>query len=200
MCWSAEVSLNTFLFAGFCNTLAYFNNVLSLPAFLFNFSFISMLLVEYGVWKGYDNVLMSMIGYLLILSQPIFAIFKILNIELRNKLLTGYGLILIVLFNIYKWSSIDFRTTIAKNGHLLWHWLDTPFAFFLVYIFLLLFPFYYNHEYIELVYYSGFLLLSIFLYLKYRTWDTLWCWIANFAALYWIYKIFQKNKLGCGIK
>jgi hypothetical protein len=86
MCWSANVSLNTYIFGLFACIFSYMNNRIKLYNLFFLQSFMSIQLIEYFVWKKqFSNKLLSQIAYILILVQPIFAILQIENIKIQIK-------------------------------------------------------------------------------------------------------------------
>ena len=82
MCWNSEVSLNTFLFSFSVLILIYINrngkykleHFHSKYVYLYFFSIIIMKLLEFFLWKNIDkkkmNRLLSIIGLIIILSQP----------------------------------------------------------------------------------------------------------------------------------
>lgn len=86
----------------------------------------------------------------------------------------------------------DLYTTVGKNGHLVWEWmnvkkntLDYSHLFILFYAFTLFF--------IENVLLKWFiavsLLFSIFFYYRDRTFASMWCWYVNVFLLYFIINI-----------
>ena len=82
MCWSAEVSLNTFLFSLFGISFAYYNGIINVFSFLYLLSFISMQLLEYFTWNHLNDIkinrLLSKIGLFLIFIQIPFFIYSII--------------------------------------------------------------------------------------------------------------------------
>ena len=86
MCWNTSVSLNTFVFSMFVLLFIIYNNTYTeykikelqnIWLCLFLASFIFMQLIEYFIWRNindkYYNKLFSILGTLLIFSQPIFS-------------------------------------------------------------------------------------------------------------------------------
>jgi len=198
MCWSAEVSLNTFLFSGFFCALAYINKVLDLPSMLFGYSFIGMQLVEYFLWKGYDNYIVSVIGFILVLTQPVFSIFQILNQpHLIQGFLLAYMAYLALLFTYKPISKIDFSSVVAPNGHFRWNWANYPLWLILPFIVFSGISYYINQQWLGLLGYTLIITVVLFTYFRDGTWGSMWCWAGNLIAFYWIYKIVKKNQLLC---
>ena len=140
MCWNKDVSINTFvftclglLFIYYANTYTKYKNAFlsNVYCYIFFLSFSSMQLLEHFIWKNLKNEQMNMflskIGLLLILSQPIAALSMSItdDIPRRNKMIFYYVVTMIVIL-LYKYffSPIQFTTTVAKNGHLMWNWLN----------------------------------------------------------------------------
>jgi hypothetical protein len=129
MCWSAQVSLNTFIFATFAAVIGVINNY-NWRILLFVYVYSFMQFIEYMLWGTIDrntnkiidkktNMIWSIIGFGLILAEPYFAINIIKNLRFKYALNILYTVVAIYLINI---SSKDFRTTVGKNGHLYWNW------------------------------------------------------------------------------
>ena len=209
MCWNAEISLNTFLFGCMTILFIYYTNTYTryksllfdnLWYYIFLFVIISMQLLEYFIWKNIHNKsinqLLSKIGLFIIFLQPIFSIMTIGKNNVRNTLLFYY-LLLIGIYLLYKFlfSRIVFETTVAKNGHLLWKWLEininNPYEYLFVYgwVFFLLYTLYFNKNYISLLLSILIFIVSFFTYLKSNTWGSMWCWVSNTMMFYFLFKI-----------
>lgn len=195
MCWNSQVSLNTFLFSTFGLLFAIFNNYdPKILIFSYVFSFIQF--VEFNLWKNINNVsqneLWSKIGFFSILAQPLASINLIENIKLKSIFLISY-LIFISLNNL---SLIKFKTTIGKNKHLAWNWLNSNLSAIIIWSVFLLAPLF-----IEKYYIIGFIglitLLSSLYFYDEKTFGSMWCWSAN---IIWLIIIAQSSGLfskGC---
>ena len=135
MCWSASVSLNTFLFSLFGSSFAYFNGVISGFSFLYIFSFISIQLMEYYTWNNLHdkkaNRFLSQIGLFLIFIQIPLFIYSRENFPYKLLLFAAY---LVFSTGILFYFNIDFSMNKAANGHLAWNWLNFPPIIYLIYV------------------------------------------------------------------
>lgn len=201
MCWSASVSLNTFLFSTFAACLALGNGVVGPMNFAFIMSFVSIQLVEYFIWsKTFSNSALSKAALVLILLQPALSIVNIgdSNADYRLPLLAAYGVFLLTLFTVIKpWHAIEFKSEKGSNGHLAWYWLDFGLPLTAVWVAFFLIRYLLNKEYVMFAVISSVVLASVALYHKTHTWGSMWCWVANLAALELIYRVFRKDV--CGI-
>lgn len=203
MCWNAEVSLNTFLFAMFGAVFGYvngFNRKLLLFFTLFSF----MQFIEYMLWSNLDNKeinrLWSIIGLLFIYILP-FASINILDpSKVKTILFTVYSIS--VLIHIFSFKH-DFITTVGKNGHLEWNWLirlnSIPEIIISVIWFGALFiPFIIkslqNKKYIApLIIILFTTILTGYNYFMKKSFGTMWCWVSNAIWLYVIYVSIRKT-------
>lgn len=126
MCWNPEISLSTFVFAVAGIIIGYVNHQHNMAWNIFYMSFASMQLIEYFIWKNLGkkdvNTVLSVIAFLLILSQPIAA-----GLLIENKTYQMWYYALYVLWTLsYIMLSrpIVFKTEKATNGHLSWLWLS----------------------------------------------------------------------------
>jgi len=194
MCWSANVSLNTFLFSLFGASFAYFNDIITGYFFLFFFSVFSIQLVEYFTWKNLNNKkinrLLSQIGlFLVIIQVPLFVLshdpfpYRLLLLGLF------FLLVSIMLFGF----NIDFSMNKAANGHLAWNWLNLPPLLLFVYVIVFVGLTFFQKKYMESLFF--FIVISAIYYTHYtsNTWGSLWCWISNFFALKLIGEVFLKE-------
>ena len=194
MCWSADVSLNTFLFSLFGASFAYFNKVISGSFFLFFFSIFSMQLVEYFAWNHLNDKkiirLLSQIGLFLVLIQIPLFVFSHDPFPYR-LLLLGLFMVLgsIILFGF----NIDFSMNKAPNGHLTWNWLNLPPWMLFIYIIIFVGLTFFQKKYIESLFFL-FVICGIY-YTHYtsNTWGSLWCWFCNLFALKLIGEVFLKD-------
>jgi hypothetical protein len=204
MCWNQYVSINTFLFGVFVLLLISFYNKYSNYkidefknpyTYFFIMSFITMQFIEFVLWRNLDNnfinKLMSILGSLLLVIQPIASLTMLHNIELRNKLLIIYSIPSFSYF-IYKLLNKKFYTTISKNGHLKWNWasdINHNFLFYLFYLFFLYFSLFINKNYMGIL--LTLPLFGLFYYLYYNDGSagSLWCWSINIIMLYYLIKL-----------
>ena len=200
MCWNADVSLNTFLFAVFGAVFGYINGF-NRKILLLYCLFSCMQFYEYMIWKNINNReinrIWSIIGYIIIQLEPIVAL-NILDASIiKYVLLLLYTTAVLISATIYKH---DFTTIVAKNGHLKWNWLESPKTLFdkfmwFIWFSALLIPL--CIVAIKYKYYVPFLfilltlVLTIYYYFTAGTFGTMWCWISNALWLYVIY---------CGIR
>jgi len=193
MCWNASVSLNTYIFGLFACLFAYFNNKISLLNVFSLQSFMMLQLTEYFIWsKQFSNRLLSQLSYILILSQPFFGLLTI-DKPIKNVLLFLYICFIAVLMILKPWSSIDFRTIPAANGHLAWHWLQFSFPLISIWFLFLILNQVLKRNWILLLCVSIAISVSYILYHETLTWGSLWCWISNVFAVYLIYTVFEDD-------
>lgn len=196
MCWSASVSLNTYLLGLFASSLSYFNGITDIGGFIFYQSIIIMQLIEYFIWsKTFSNRLLSQMALFVILLQPIFNIIRIqTQPELIPYLLLAYIVFIVILFTVVvPLNTVDFSTVPSKNGHLAWNWLSMNiYAIILWYVFLSLY-WIIDKNYPLFAVVSIFLIASIILYKETNTWGSMWCWVCNFISFYFILRVFYRD-------
>jgi len=195
MCWNAEVSITTYIFSLFASVFALYNNVLTIWEFLFYQSFISMQLLEYLIWtKTLSNRLLSQIGLLLILSQPLFSILRLKdNKEYKNliiPLILFYSIFII--YTLYFWTNIDFKSIKASNGHLSWRWLTPTITEILYWFAFFIISFILKKDWLATLFLSITAMVTFIFYNKTLTFGSMWCWIANLASFYLIILVFYK--------
>jgi hypothetical protein len=199
MCWNATVSLNTFLFSFFAVNFAYFNNIINIYECLFFYSFISMQLIEYFTWKHLHNKkinrLLSQLGMLLVLIQPLFFILIPNNVKFNIKatLITLYVIFLV--FHIGYLIKYDYSMVKAPNGHLAWNWLNIPVFYIFIWLTFLLVILLYAKKYILFAINAIIFLAIYYTYYKTNTWGSLWCWIANGLAVLLIIRTFYNSSI-----
>ncbi len=192
MCWSASVSLNTFIFSLFGTCFALFNGVIDVPQALFFLSFISMQLVEYFAWKNLDDTrIPSIFGLLLIFLQIVLIIYNYYKGPYQNLL---YVLWFAITATVLATTQIKFAMHKAPNGHLAWDWLDSiPKMYWLIFILFYLgigIDYKYNLVFLSFLAAVSF---SWYTYSSSGTFGSMWCWIANAFALVWIFRVFRKE-------
>ena len=175
MCWSANGSLATWAAA---MALAGGSYGYDPKLWAFMVVYTQIQLVEYFLWKNIKtprlNALGSKAAALILIIEPIAAIYLIKDVALRNKMLAGYAL---YIASLLATQSFDWRTTVGGNGHLRWEWLPSwglivPWILFLVVPFLI--SGYYKSFAVAIVT----LLISIYFFSKYGTVSSMWCWTA----------------------
>jgi len=205
MCWNADVSMNTFLFACFALLFIYlthtyskyktptFNNPL---VYVYLFVVASMQLLEFFLWRNLHktsiNNLVSKIVTVNITFQPLILMCMIESSMIRYAMIGIYSLF-ILLYRWYKdlYHPFYFHTSIYK-GHLKWDWTDAKdfekgmhFIYLAIYIssFLLIRN--------TLLTFFGLLsmFLTFYLYFKDGTFGSMWCWFLNVFLLYFIVNI-----------
>lgn len=181
----------------FATAFGYINSMLTIPEVLYMQSFISMQLLEYFIWsKTFDNRVLSIVGLLLVLSQPVFAILAIKqnHVKYIPWLLVGYAFVLtVVLLYVKPWGSINFTTSPGPNGHLAWYWLDFPIAFLLVWLLFLVIRYVLQQQWGSLLFTLVSFFVSLILYHKTKTWGSMWCWFANSIAILILIQVFSKD-------
>ena len=192
MCWNAEVSLNTFIYAiisffiviGF-NKLPIITSIVSL--------FVSLIqLYEYFAWKYIHNekiiYYLSIFGPLIILLQLLLISYS--NFNDKTELIITISLIFIVgiIWMIYNYYNDKFDMKVGENGHLIWYWVDTPLIIMILVFLLYLYPMIRNNNIYTFIFTSVVLLISLYYYYKYKTWGTMWCYFSNILWIFLIYK------------
>ena len=195
MCWSATVSLNTFIFSFFGTVFALANGVVSIESYLYILSFISMQLLEYFTWKNIDNAsmirLLSHVGTLIILSQVPLAINR--DSTLRNKSL-WYLAFACVTLAMFATTKVKYSMHRAPNGHLAWDWLSSwPKWYMAFWALCCIAVLVHMKRYGTCAFFMCTLVLSYYTYSSSGTWGSMWCWVSNFLALWWIAQVFYKD-------
>ena len=200
MCWNADVSINTFIFA--CVSLIFifvtnqytryktpfFDNPLM---YLFFFSVACIQLMEYFLWNHLNdksaNIKLTKLLCAVIFSQPLFLILMIP---------TMLRYVMLFLFMIYAivFSTLKNRyyTSIGKNGHLRWEWISDEgyglVSFILFLLFYIIPVLSINNSKLTIIILT-LMALSILFYYKHHTFGTMWCWVTNIALLYFLIDI-----------
>ena len=190
MCWSAEVSLNTFIFSLFGTMFALANGTISVNSALFIMSFASMQLVEYFAWSDLKNTeAASKFGLALILLQPLLAINAFYTGPYKTQILVGYVIATVLMVTT---RTFQFRMHPAQNGHLMWDFLHWTGWFYTIWFAVFFLGLYYAGT-LPFVGAVLLLLFSVVSYFRDDTWGSMWCWFANATALYMIGEVFYKN-------
>lgn len=207
MCWNEHISLNTFLFV--CLALIFifvsntytkyktptFNNPL---VYLLILVMASMQLIEFFLWKNlqnkYINEILSIIGAYIIILQQLILIVMIPNSTIRYSMLVIYALFIIVFRTLYSkiFNPFYFNTSIGKNGHLSWNWMNFKVyenIWLVIGLLFYIIPLLILNNPLLAFFYISTLFLSLFFYFKYNTFGTIWCWAFNLFLLYFIIDI-----------
>jgi hypothetical protein len=202
MCWNEHVSLNTFLFGIFVLVIVFINNrfsnykikeFLNPYTYLFMMSFITMQFFEFILWGNINNVfinkIVSILGYLLLILQPIASLTMLNNIQLRNQLITVYSIPAFAYFT-YKVLNEKFYTSISNKGHLVWNWgKNNDFVFgYIFYLFFLYYSLFVNKNYMGM-FYTLLLFAYFFYYYRDGSAGSLWCWSVNFVLFYYLFAV-----------
>jgi hypothetical protein len=206
MCWNADISINTFLFACFSLIFIYLTNTFTKYKlvefknpiiYLFLFAVAIMQLIEYFLWKNLNNmsmnILLSKIASYIIFIQPLIIMSMIPIVNIKYLLIVIY-ILFITIYLQYKmlYNPIHFYTSIGKNGHLSWEWMNLKGyenIFFIIYLILEITALLFINNVVISSFIIILLFLSLFYYFKYNTFGTMWCWATNFILLYFIIKI-----------
>jgi hypothetical protein len=196
MCWNQHVSINTFVFGIFCLVLIAYNNTYSKYktkffknryAYLFMLSFLFMQLFEFILWRNLKNErinhVVSLLGVILVGSQPIASLFLLDNIPLRNTLLVLYS-VPAAMFMVYTMWSTNIHTTLSPSHHLKWNW-ELGWMIGPYFLFFLFFSLVYNQYYLFLIF-----LLLYFIFLCYfgkdGSYNSIWCLSINSIFFYFL--------------
>ena len=191
MCWNAEVSMNTFIFAiiSFFIVIS-FNRYPNINAFIV-LSISLMQLYEYFVWKNIHNKktihYLSFFGPFVILLQVLLLNYAFLKGNERNIAILLI-LIIATICMIYNYKNNKFDMEVGENKHLIWHWADLPGILLIIICFFYLYPLIKKENKIPFIYGLITLSISFYYYYKYKTWGTMWCYFCN---LIWIFLIIK---------
>jgi len=188
MCWSAPVSLNTFVISTLALGLAYFNNIVPLRHIPLFMSFFVVQLLEYFLWidlhtMTYNMYITLAIGIALVL-QPLLSILTLdMNTSLFRSLMILYA-IYVVLVMVFVGTHPQLFSVAGPNGHFQWSFLNQPHLLVIsLYMICLLVPVFYTMPmWINVIIWAT-LFMSIYYYGVSKEWGTMWCWSANFIAL-----------------
>lgn len=192
MCWSASVSLNTFIFSLFGTLFALFNGVIDVPRALFFMSFMSMQLVEYFAWKNpNDTTIPSIIGLGFICLQIPLLINTYYTGPYKNIL---YGVWFLVFAIALATTQIKLTMHKAPNGHLAWDWLNSfPKIYLLIFVLFYIGVGVYNFDLFTFTVLCTILAFSWYNYSESGTFGSMWCWISNVLTFYLIFRVFRKE-------
>ena len=189
MCWSAEVSLQSFGI-GMLAIIVGYSKGLSLPTTLFCLTIVFMQLIEYFVWSNYNNVdinyIASISAFFLLWLQPIASMLTLPSGLMIPFMILYTGISMTFAFvNGYP-DRKNYRMFQGEDGHLVWNWIQKDkktYASLLVYFFFLFYPLFISKQYILLGVAGTTLLLSLSNFWNSNTWGSMWCWIVNYIVV-----------------
>jgi hypothetical protein len=207
MCWNKDISFNTFLFGILTLFFIYYTNTYSKYksstfknplVYLFLLSVISIQLIESFLWKNLNNKskneFYSKIASVIIIIQMLTLILMIPNKDLKYIVLGFFVFFMIihwVYYHFYSVNQLNYKTTIGKNGHLSWEWMNYKVyenIWLFIWLLFYIIPAFTIHNFII----SFFLMISLIgslIYFKDKTFGSMWCWIGNIFFLYFIIDI-----------
>ena len=201
MCWNKEISANTFLFSTFVLCMIMYNNtytqykILHMNPYLyiFFFSIILMQLIEYFIWKyinhSFYNRVFSFAAFILLFIQPLASSLLIRKDSVKRTIQIIY-LIIVLPIVMYIVSTHDIHTSVGSNKHLIWNFSKNKMEYVIgtiIWTFFFLFPLFYEKYYWEFCFGLMTFLVCLFLYNKYHTVESMWCWIVNSIFLYYAF-------------
>ncbi len=202
MCWNADVSIKTYIFA----LIVFFLGLryqFNLPMLIFFLVFSQMQLVEYFLWTNLNNKknneFYSKVGLFNICIQPIAALLMIDNFKLKIYSILIYLLFLIYFFYNY-YNTIDFHTKIGIKGSLHWVWLPTEYnmktaQFSFAWFFFFLLGVFLSKDIILIIFVISTIIFSMYnSFLNYK-FASYWCSISNLIWIYvLLYIVYQQYK------
>lgn len=99
---------------------------------------------------------------------------------------------IMIIYVISSTKLIQFKTTVAQNGHLSWKFVPLSVTILLPWLLLFFIPFFLKRYYFTGVFTLIIIAVSIYTYLKDGTWGSMWCWFAAVASVYFILLAFCK--------
>jgi hypothetical protein len=199
MCWSAKVSLETFIISFIQLIILYLLKYdIKLIALVFSFIFIQLL--EYFIWINIKNKKKSkfycFLTFIIIFLQPII----ILYFTEYSYLIKYYIILQFLIFIISKLFynlEFNFIPIVSPNKHLIWNWTNNQIYFFyfsIVHILFLLSAIYLTGNYICFIFSFITIIYSMYNYYKDGTTASMWCWIANFGIILMLFDaVCKKN-------
>jgi hypothetical protein len=189
MCWSAKVSLETFIISFIQLIILYLLKYdIKLIAIVFSFIFIQLL--EFFIWIYIKNIKISKfycsLTFIIIILQPII----ILYFTEYSYLIKYYIILQFLIFIISKLFynlEFDFIPTVAPSKHLSWNWTNNYiyiFLFNIVYLLFFLGAIYLTGNYILFILAIITYIYSSYNYDKDGTTSSMWCWIANIGIIF----------------
>lgn len=200
MCWNADISLNTFLFGLFALLFVFFTQTFSKYKialfsnpfiYVFLLEVISVQFVEFLLWRNLNNkrvngALSYLCSWLVGIQPPTLALL-IEEPTPRNTLLVLYGILVLVYYGFrQQMNPSQFHTTVAKNGHLKWNWLnlngyENTFLFAFLAFYLLPMIFIRNNLLTSVIVVT--MAVSLYFYYTAGSFGSMWCWMSNVGFL-----------------
>jgi len=202
MCWNADISINTFLFALFALVFIFLANTYTKYkqetfknplVYLLLLEVASIQLIEFFLWKNLKNKKMNefltSLALYIIIIEPLTIMLMIPNKIILISIVLCY---LLFLLTKYSTSSRSFVTNV-KNGHLSWGWINkaSPLSIF-IYLFFFVFSMYLINNFLLFLFSIFTLIITLFFYFKDNTFGSMWCWSTNLFLLYFIIDIIIK--------
>jgi len=214
MCWNAAISLNTFIFSVATLSFIAYNNAYTkykLPEFVqtpwlyaLMLSVCSMQLVEYFLWSNIDdrylNETISIVGSLLLISQPLFLALSVPNINIRWWISTLYS-IFAVIFVLAKYpGNLSRFSSVAKEGGLEWRWFADykyDWIYYLAYWGTAVLCAFYMPTYLNIAIF-GVAALALLRWWNGKSlmWASKYCWGLIILSFYYLYRIMISMPLG----
>ena len=206
MCWNQDITINTFIFACLALLFIFLTNTFTKYktktfdnplVYLFLLEVAAMQLIEFFLWRNLKNKslnkLFSQIASVVVFIQPLTLMFMIPNAMMKYSIVFSY-LIFVIAYYVYRgiYNPIIFHTSIGANGHLSWDWMNYK-GYENIFLFIYLLFFVTSLLFIKNTLLCLFVLISLiisfFLYYKYNTFSSMWCWYVNLFLLYFIIDI-----------
>jgi hypothetical protein len=193
MCWSAEVSLETFLFSGGICILAFLNGF-PMKYLILYFCFFLMQLIEFFLWKNLKdpvwNRFFSYMVFILLAIQPLAISLIISDFTVRLLFIGLYIIyIILTLYVFFNTNEDIYSVSVAKNKHLSWNWVENYVHVYCIYL-LFFVGLLIEKEYTMFLILFGTYGYSIINFYKERTFSTIWCWSSNIIGFYILIRIY----------
>jgi hypothetical protein len=198
MCWSAQVSLETFI-TSFIQLIFLYLLDYDIKSIAIVLSFIFIQLLEYYIWTYIKNKKISrfysFLTFILIFSQPIIILYFTEYSYLIKYYIILQFLILIIsilFFNL----KFNFVPTVSPSKHLVWNWTDNTIYFILfctVYLLFFLGAIYLTKNYTMFLFSILTYLYSMYNYWNDGTLSSMWCWIANIGIYFMLFDAIRKK-------
>jgi hypothetical protein len=195
MCWNAEVSLQTFVFASISFIIGLLFKF-PLHKLIFFLYFSSVQLFEHFVWKNINNKnineSLSKFGYWLIAFMPVFALLLIPNSKTRFTSISLY-ITFILLYTLYKYPQLRFVTDKGKNGHLRFNFIPAHGPFSIAWLLFFFFGIFKCQDIFIQIIASLTFMISVYYTRDDITFNSYWCYISNFMWFYVLFYVIYKK-------
>lgn len=195
MCWNADISINTFLFAIFALVFIFLANTYTKYkqetfknplVYLLLLEVASIQLIEFFLWKNLKNKKMNefltSLALYIIIIEPLTIMLMIPNKIILISIVLCYILFLLI-------SKSSTRITTLKNGHLSWGWINKSTSSIFIYLFFFVFSMYLINNFLLFLFSTFTLIITLFFYFKDNTFGSMWCWSTNLFLLYCVIDI-----------